>query len=195
MSSAGNTRERLLDAAATILEEDGLTHLNTNALARRAGLTPPTVYRHFKNKEEVMESLARRFIAAEKAWLERAETGAEGTVSLDELVCVLIDLYWTSARKHRGIVALRSAMRVWPSLHRVEQESLKSSTDTLVGMLAAYGNGVPRTQLERAARCTVETACSTVDRCYALALPEQTWRIAELKIMLSRYLSAQLRCA
>ena len=61
-------RERLLDATADILESQGIRQLNTIALATAAGVTPPTVYRHFANKEEAVAALARRFIASEQDW-------------------------------------------------------------------------------------------------------------------------------
>lgn len=189
MNRARNTRELLLDAAADILETDGLAQLNTNAIAERAGVTPPTVYRNFKNKEEVMACLARRFTEAEKAWLSDARTSLEAAVSLDDLVDVVIDLYWESARQLRGIVALRSAMRVWPSLREEEEESLRSSTRTLAQLLAPHLDQLPRNQLAKVARFTVETVCSTVDRCYGAKTAEQGWKIEQLKLTVAAYLS------
>ncbi|MHA7816304.1 MAG: TetR/AcrR family transcriptional regulator [Pseudohaliea sp.] len=191
MNSASDTRERLLDAAADILESEGLAHLNTNALAERAGVTPPTVYRNFKNKEEAVECLARRFIQAEKTWLSTVDASFGRARTLDETVTAIIDLYWESARQHRGIVALRSAMRVWPVLRQVEEESLKSATNLLADVLAPHFPGTAHARLARTARHTVETVCATIDRCYGLAADEQAWRIQQLKLTISAYLAAR----
>lgn len=189
MKTAADTRQRLLDAAADILETDGLAHLNTNALADRAGVTPPTVYRNFRNKEEVMECLARRFIEAERAWLPTADASLDNSGSLAAMVDSVIDLYWHAARQERGIVALRSAMRVWPALRTVEEESLRSSTRILAELLAPHLEDLPSRQLTRVARYTVETVCSTIDRCYPASPAEQSWRIEQLKLTIVAYLS------
>ena len=191
MNRATRTRERLIDAAAEILENQGLKHLNTNALAATAGVTPPTVYRNFKNKEEVVECLARRFIAAEKDWLFEAKSTFNAADTPAEAASKIIDLYWQSARRQQGIVALRSAMRVWPALKQVEQQSLENSTNLIAEVLAPRLPGLARTRLLRIARHTVELACSTVDRCYPLAAEEQAWRIEELKQTVAAYLDNQ----
>jgi AcrR family transcriptional regulator len=193
MSRASETRDRLLDAAADILEVEGLSSLNTNALASRAGVTPPTVYRNFKNKEEVMERLAHRFMLSEQAWLTSTETSSGNMNSLEEVVSVLIERYWDSARRQRGIVALRSAMRVWPNLKEVEEQSLRSSTHIVARVLAPYLEGLTGKRLMHVARHTVEIVCSTIDRCYGLAPGEQEWRIAELKKAIAAYLRDERR--
>ena len=191
MKHPRTTRDRLLDAAADILECDGLPQLNTNALAERAGVTPPTVYRNFNNKEEVMECLAKRFIEAERQWLSGGDGSLDIEGDLEAIVGALIERYWASAREHRGIVALRSAMRVWPSLRPIEEASLRSSTRLLADLLAPHLPDVPPKRLSRIARYTVETVCASVDRCYPLAPDEQSWRIKHLKSCIAMYLSSQ----
>jgi AcrR family transcriptional regulator len=49
------TRERLLEAAAQLLAED--QELGFRAIAERAGVSAPTVYRHFASPEELMPDL------------------------------------------------------------------------------------------------------------------------------------------
>ncbi|MEM8492484.1 MAG: TetR/AcrR family transcriptional regulator [Pseudomonadota bacterium] len=185
-----STRDRLLDAAADILDSDGVAQLNTNALAARAGFTPPTVYRHFKNKEEVMKSLAQRFIAAEKLWLDEARSSFSADSDLESVITTVIDSYWESAKRHRGVVALRTAMRVWPDLGEVEEESLAASTTALAGILKVYYAKMPRKELLRVARYAVELICSTVDRCYPLTPAEQKWRMEQLKASVVVYLTS-----
>lgn len=188
MRTAGSMQERLLDAAADILEKEGLSKLNTNALAERAGTTPPTVYRYFRNKEEVVARLAQRFTEREKSWLDDVDSAGFTELSLPEAVDCLIDHYWESARKQSGIVALRGAMRVWPELRAVEEESLRSSTEIASRMLIPLLPTVPSRQRVRIVRHIVETVCSTVDRCYPLDSSEQAWRIVQLKKAVAAYL-------
>jgi AcrR family transcriptional regulator len=191
MTRGRTTRERLLDAAAEILEEEGLERLNTNAIAARAGVTPPTVYRNFRNKEDVLVVLAHRFLEAEQAWLSGAENSITQQACVASAVSTLIEGYWESARRHRGIVALRNAMRVSPALREVEEQSLQSSTATVSDVLLPLLPKLTDQQRMRTARYIVEMVCSAVDRCYTLAHDEQDWRIAKLKRSVTAFVAAE----
>ena len=50
-------REEILRAALSIVEQQGLDNLNTNAIATVIQLVPSAIYRHFKNKEEIIAAL------------------------------------------------------------------------------------------------------------------------------------------
>lgn len=51
MTSRGEaTRERLLDATRRVVREVGYTHATTRTIAREAGVTEGTIYRHFPDK-------------------------------------------------------------------------------------------------------------------------------------------------
>lgn len=47
-------RERILDAAAEVLRTKGAAHATTKEIARAAGCSEPLLYRHFKDKEELL---------------------------------------------------------------------------------------------------------------------------------------------
>ena len=50
-------REEILRAALSIVEQQGLDNLNTNAIATVIQLVPSAIYRHFKNKEDLIAAL------------------------------------------------------------------------------------------------------------------------------------------
>jgi AcrR family transcriptional regulator len=54
----GDLRNALLDAARTILEEDGLAALSLRAVARHARVSHAAPYRHFPNHEALLVELA-----------------------------------------------------------------------------------------------------------------------------------------
>ena len=56
------TVELILATAAELLEESGFENLSTNAICRRAGLTPPALYRYFPNKYAVLKELGERLM-------------------------------------------------------------------------------------------------------------------------------------
>jgi len=71
------TMERVLEAAAELLEEVGFERLSTNLICKRAGLTPPALYRYFPNKYAVLKELGERLMAAQNALLDDWNPGAE----------------------------------------------------------------------------------------------------------------------
>ena len=72
------TRERLLDVAGELLGEVGIERISTNMICARAGVTPPALYRYFKDKYAVLEALGRRLMDRQNAvlfaWLDRSRT-------------------------------------------------------------------------------------------------------------------------
>jgi len=71
------TMERVLEAAAELLEEVGFERLSTNLICKRAGLTPPALYRYFPNKYAVLKELGERLMAAQNALLDDWNPGSE----------------------------------------------------------------------------------------------------------------------
>lgn len=53
-------REQLLDAAKAVVAEDGFHGVSIEAVARRAGITRPIVYRHFEDLGALLDALVER---------------------------------------------------------------------------------------------------------------------------------------
>ncbi len=78
-------RERLLDLAEALLEREGLEGFGVSALAREAGVKPPSLYKHFSGAEEIEHALVARWLRRLAEHLEAAERragDAEGLASL-----------------------------------------------------------------------------------------------------------------
>src|SRR5438105_8739938 len=54
------TRRRIVEAVARVLAR-GLTELSVPAVAEEAKVSVATVYRHFKNKQELVDGLGRHY--------------------------------------------------------------------------------------------------------------------------------------
>ncbi len=54
------TRERLLDAAATTCAEAGFDGATMSQIARRAGVTPAAIYNYYGSREELLYAAGRR---------------------------------------------------------------------------------------------------------------------------------------
>jgi AcrR family transcriptional regulator len=53
-------REQIAEAALTLIAGQGLRRLSMAAVARRVGLVPSGIYRHFKNKDELLGAVLDR---------------------------------------------------------------------------------------------------------------------------------------
>ncbi len=56
----GNLRAALIEAALALIEEKGPTGFTLSEAAKRAGVTPAAVYRHFAGREDLIAEAARQ---------------------------------------------------------------------------------------------------------------------------------------
>lgn len=79
MSRAETTRERVLAAASTVIRDQGLAHTTTKEIARVAGYSEATLYKHFQGKEDLFLAVMRirlaPFIGLMVRLPEKAGTG------------------------------------------------------------------------------------------------------------------------
>jgi AcrR family transcriptional regulator len=85
-TAAVSTRERLLEAARSVIEERGYGAASVLAIAERAGVAAGTLYRHFDSKEELFVEVFRAVGAREeRAMREAAEAMGEDARAVDRL--------------------------------------------------------------------------------------------------------------
>jgi len=77
----GDLRRGLIEAAQRLLEAQGADALSLRAVAREAGVSPAAPYHHFKDKNELLDAVARR------GWVMLSEQvasarGADGLIGL-----------------------------------------------------------------------------------------------------------------
>jgi AcrR family transcriptional regulator len=155
---AVQTYERLLDVAGELLAEHGIERISTNQICARAGMTPPALYRYFKDKYAVLESLGRRLMDRQNAvlfaWLDRyAPQGLEALgAAVEELLRATAEV---TAREPGAVWTLR-ALRAVPQLAHVRIESHRLVTDRMVEAYAPLLPDMPRDTLWRRVRLSVE---------------------------------------
>lgn len=121
------TRERLIAAAAEVLNRDGYFGTDSNAIARAAGYSPATFYKHFEDKRAILLAAYERWVSAE--WRHIA-----GTVQA-------------------GLPAAESARQLttWVIAHHRRWRGLRASLLALVGadpVVRAFYLAQRRRQLE-----------------------------------------------
>ena len=88
------TRERILDAAQTLILDHGYGATTVDSVVNRAGITKGAFFHHFGSKSDLARALVERYALMDKAHLERNIERARKLASdpLQQLL-VLIGLY------------------------------------------------------------------------------------------------------
>jgi AcrR family transcriptional regulator len=152
------TRERLLDVAGALLGEVGIERISTNLICARAGLTPPALYRYFKDKYAVLEALGRRLMERQDkvlfAWLEKyAPGGLQGLG--DHIEDLLRETAEVTASEPGAIWTLR-ALRAVPQLAQLRIDSHRLVTDRMVKVYAPLVPELSKKVLWRRVRISTE---------------------------------------
>lgn len=54
------TKDRILDSALTLFSEKGYDGVGVDLIAEKAGIKGPSLYKHFKGKEEILDALIEK---------------------------------------------------------------------------------------------------------------------------------------
>jgi AcrR family transcriptional regulator len=85
-------RERILDAAATVMREKGVANTTTKAIAAAAGYSEAMLYKHFADKQELFLLLLKERLPGVRPRLAAPGWG-DLAVNLAEIVEQLMDYY------------------------------------------------------------------------------------------------------
>lgn len=155
---AQQTYELLLDVAGALLAEVGIDRISTNMICARAGLTPPALYRYFKDKYDILEALGLRLMARQNVVLEQwiARHADRGIQALRDGIEELLRETAAVTQTEPGAVWTLRALHASPRLVHVRLESHRYVTDRLVEAYSRYLPGVDREALWQQVRLSVE---------------------------------------
>jgi AcrR family transcriptional regulator len=129
----GNTRDRLIEAAAQLIAEEGYEGAGTQAIARRAGLTNGAIYANFRDKSELLAEAVEVYLGRIFAKVEDARRAGASPARIVELVMRRIGL-GTAERDRRLLTEALAAARRDPEVGIRVRE--------LVAKVEAYETGV-----------------------------------------------------
>jgi AcrR family transcriptional regulator len=109
------TVQRILDAAEAIVGESGADAATTRAIAARAGVSAPSLYRFFADRDEILDRLLSTGLAALDRHAEELEATWEVT-SIRDVVTRALDLHVDYYEAHPAFVRLWFGGRISPGV-------------------------------------------------------------------------------
>ena len=153
-SSAPDVRERILAAAVRCVETVGAQQTSTSLIARTAGVSRPTLYAYFANREELVDLAAQQAIVRVVGRMqEHCRTYATaGERAVEALMYALYDLrHLPAMAAHFSIPvaleplsreelwfarqALEPAAEMWPALRTTMDDAAEIYVRMLISML------------------------------------------------------------
>jgi len=99
----GDLRQALVQAAVSILEEEGLAALSLRAVARRAGVSHAAPYHHFQDKEALLDAVAAEGFRLQMLDMHNAAQNAAAPINGLQAFGLS---YASFARKHPSLFRL-----------------------------------------------------------------------------------------
>lgn len=132
------TVTRILDAAAAIADEQGVDAATTRAIADRAGVSYPSLYRFFADRDAILEELLERHTTELDArCVEAEQTWEIGSVA--ELLDLQLDLHVAYYRRHPGSARLWMGGRTSPTVTRHVRARMRKLADRMHAKLVSSG--------------------------------------------------------
>jgi AcrR family transcriptional regulator len=164
-SLANDRAERIVVAALAEFSENGYSGTRLESVARRAGISKPTLLRHFTSKDEIFREVVRSTLVGcmEPLHEQLAHTNG-GPVSAVEQIREFATSYWTMMRRPALTQVLRLSIGELP---RFPELAVFQATETLERSLRALEriiqSGIARGELHpHDARASARTVLATV---------------------------------
>ncbi|UZE96603.1 TetR/AcrR family transcriptional regulator [Alkalimarinus alittae] len=126
----GRSRERvntILSCTVELIKEVGVQGLKTSEVARRAGISLPSLYRYFPNKAAIIKAIAQLHIEKLNGILQAFMLDFD----LDEGFDHLIDVYAKFYRSEPGYKEIWSGVESMPELQELDLGELYDNADSL----------------------------------------------------------------
>lgn len=159
---------RILDAAAAIADEQGVDAATTRAIADRAGVSYPSLYRFFADREAILDELMERHVAELDDRCVEAEQSWQIT-SIADLLNNELDLHVHYYRRYPSSARLWMGGRTSPTVAKHVRARMQTLAERIHAILVNKGLIPPHTDT-RALLVAVEIA----DRVLELAFRDNS---------------------
>ena len=87
-----HTKDKILNAAEQLITVKGVYGFNLHDIAEKVGIKVPSIYKHFKNKDEVLKGVSQRFVELLSVQFQ-LEEGQSFTVQLRQCLDAFVDFH------------------------------------------------------------------------------------------------------
>ncbi|WP_186525911.1 TetR/AcrR family transcriptional regulator [Leekyejoonella antrihumi] len=182
---------KILDATLEIIVEDGLPGLNTNRVAKRAGVNVATVYSYFPDKISILRQLAKEFEEKRGDYVADHARLLPTTPDWKHWFDEVIDRLVLFRLEEPGAVELRRAVMSSPDLKYLDDDSTDRAVESNLPGLMAHGRALRERQARVISRVVAVTITAMIDSAFMVD-PYAEEQIGELKSMIGSYLALHL---
>ncbi len=127
------TRERILEAALELFNENGVSEVTTHHVATKCGISPGNLYYHYRNKEEIIRSLFDQAIAFISEQEKAIDNGSSETLhTIEQTLTLLSTLNWRYRFLKRDLpIILMNDQSLRKKFHLVHQQQVTSLNHNL----------------------------------------------------------------
>ena len=128
------TKDRILYSALTLFSEKGYDGVGVDLIAENAGIKGPSLYKHFKGKEDILNALIEKAESYYEANFGSTDDPGKTPASMNELVTlslkrILFTLHDPMIRKVRRMLTMEQFRN-----HRIALLTTKYNIDSVQGM-------------------------------------------------------------
>jgi AcrR family transcriptional regulator len=184
---AKQTVEKILDATAELLDEEGAENFTTERVAERTGVNISTLYHYFPNKLALLHALALHFAEQQQERIDaiyscRAEIGWRETVDR------LVDAAFEFNRAVKGALAVSRAMQSHLTLRQIDYNRDARQSEFVATVLAELGIKGASRELQLRALMLIQTAGSAIDKALMWYPENADAAMHEVKLMMKQYI-------
>jgi AcrR family transcriptional regulator len=154
-----STRDRILNAALALFNEQGTAAVSTNHIAAAIDISPGNLYYHFRNKEDIISALFERLFAAWDETFQLPSDRAPELADFEAMVATNYQLIWDYRFAYREMAAL---LRNDPDLHARYLQVRGRGYDGFAGLIEAFAAAgvltrpkTPQEQMELTELCWI----------------------------------------
>lgn len=186
--------DRILDAAAQLLTEEGYDAVKTNHIARRAGVSIGSIYQFFPNKYAIFHSLALRYMDRIADILSIHLVDSDLDRPWEAIVDDVIDTLAEMWRSEPAFLAVWMAIQNTAELREADKHYSRIFVDeTLAAFLLRIVPNAAEERRKRIARIVFEVSQRLLDHSMHGGPEQDTGIIEEMKILVRSYLMSHVR--
>jgi AcrR family transcriptional regulator len=183
------TVQSILDAASELLASTPFEQITTSRIAEAAGISVGALYRFYNDKQEIFDAIAVRELAEFREQIERTVQLRSLLFSTRKSLDRILDAYiaFLDSKPHFRILAL--GRHISDRTRESQSDPETGPSGILQNLLVKRSGLKPGKTLRMRMRIAAETGDRLIAFAYSQPTPEARAEvIAELKVMLARYL-------